>query len=343
MTKICKQIVLGYDAKGKQIRKRVYANGQRELERKILQIRTEYTQVRHPSEITFEDYAEKWFKVYKSGRSVKTREMYRTCLNKFGSVNPIPIRDVTRTDLQAVINEHKDHPKTCSNLSLTLKQIFKAAIADGITVYNPAEGLDLPKYTAREMRFITDEEMEVIKKLELEPLDRLYVEVLRCTGMRPSEAIALQWSDIDQDKIRVSRAFEYEHNVPKVKLPKTNRRRSVPIPDELYKALSDAPHEGIFVFSVEGRPFRQTDYKKLYERVFGALEAALGYLDGMNFYSFRHTYATTVLYYKGVKQGLITAKKAAQIMGHSEKMFIERYTHIDESKEALDELRSLVV
>lgn len=336
-SKICKQIVLGHDAGGKQIRKRVYANSQRELERKILQIRTEYAQVRHPSETTFEDYAEKWFKVYKSGRAVKTREMYRTCLNKFGSINPIPIKDVTRTDLQAVINEHKDHPKTCSNMSLTLKQIFKAAIADGITVYNPAEGLALPKYTVREMRFITDEEMEIIKKAELNPFDRLYVEVLRKTGMRPSEALALQWADIDQDKIRVVRSFEYEHNQPKVKQTKTGRKREVPMPSDLHRMLSDAPHRGIFVFSSEeGTPLRRSDYKDLFERVFSAIG-----IDGLNFYSFRHTYATQVLYYNGVRKGLITTKKAAQIMGHSEKMFIERYTHIDDSKECINELRTL--
>lgn len=337
-SKYCKQIVVGHTAEGKQIRKRVYADTKRELEAKIAEIRREHEEVRHPSGIKFGEYAKKWLKVYKSGRSLKTKEMYQTCLNKFGSIDAIPIRDVTRTDLQQIINEHKDHAKTCSNMSLTLKQIFKAAIADGIMPpYNPAEGLELPKYAASEMRFITDEEMEIIKKAELDPFDRLYVEVLRKTGMRPSEALALQWADIDQDKIRVSRAFEYEHNQPKVKATKTGRKREIPIPSDLYRILSEAPHRGIFVFSSEeGTPLRRSDYKDLYERVFGAIG-----IDGLNFYSFRHTYATQVLYYNGVRKGLITTKKAAQIMGHSEKMFIERYTHVDDSKESIEELRTL--
>ena len=113
--------------------------------------------------------------------------------------------------------------------------------------------------------------------------------------------------------------------------------------------LSDEPQHGLFVFSIGGSPLRRSDYKDLYKRVFGAINEAMGgsdkldLLDGMNFYSFRHTYATQVLYYQGVKKGLITTKKAAQIMGHSEKMFIERYTHIDEDKEALETLRSLVI
>lgn len=337
-SKYCKQIVLGYDEKGKQIRKRIYADTKPELKNKIDKIRREYEEVRHPSGIKFGEYAKKWLKVYKSGRSLKTKEMYQTCLNKFGSIDAVPIRDVTRTDLQQIINEHKDHAKTCSNMSLTLKQIFKAAIADGIMPpYNPAEGLELPKYAASEMRFITDEEMEIIKKAELDPFDRLYVEVLRKTGMRPSEALALQWSDIDHDKIRVVRSFEYEHNQPKVKQTKTGRKREIPMPSDLHRMLSDAPHRGIFVFSSEeGTPLRRSDYKDLFERVFSAIG-----IDGLNFYSFRHTYATQVLYYNGVRKGLITTKKAAQIMGHSEKMFIERYTHIDDSKESINELRTL--
>lgn len=350
MSKYVKQIVLGRDAEGKQIRKRIYANSQRELERKIEEVRSEYRKVRRPSAVTFGAYSERWLEVYKSARSVKTKEMYRGVLNKCGSLTAIPIKDVTKTDLQAIINEHREHAKTCRNISLTLKQIFKAGIADGIIVYNPADALDLPKYVPREMRFITDAEMKIIKETDLEPLDRLYVEVLRCTGMRPAEALALQWGDIETDRIRVNRSFEYEHNQAKVKLPKTGKKREIPIPDSLYRTLSDEQQRGIFVFSgADGSPLRRSDYKDLYKRVFSAINEALGgsdkldVLNGMNFYSFRHTYATQVLYYQGVRNGLITTKKAAQIMGHSEKMFIERYTHIDEDKEAIDELRSLVI
>lgn len=351
MTRLCKQIVLGYDEHGKQIRKRVYADGKRELQAKIDAIRDEQKKVRRPSARRFGEYAEQWFTVYKSGRSAKTREMYKSCLNKCKNIYQIPIKDVTKTDLQQIINEHRDHAKTCSNLSLTLKQVFKAAIADGIIApYNPAEGLEIPKYRAPEMRFITDKEMEVIKIVALAPLDRLYVEVLRCTGMRPAEALALQWADIDKDKIRVNRAFEYEHDKPVVKLPKTGKKREIPIPDSLYKTITGERERGIFVFlNDEGRPLSRSEYKRLHKRVFEAINKALGgtdtldVLDGMTFYSFRHTYATQVLYYQGVKKGLITTKKAAQIMGHSEKMFIERYTHIDDNKEAIEKLRSLVI
>lgn len=50
----------------------------------------------------------------------------------------------------------------------------------------------------------------------------------------------------------------------------------------------------------------------------------------------------TKLYYKGVKPGLITVKKAAEIMGHTEQMFLEVYGHkIDESAEATNVLKSI--
>jgi integrase len=79
-------------------------------------------------------------------------------------------------------------------------------------------------------------------------------------------------------------------------------------------------------------------------RILKVINKALGGTDelkvigNMTMYSFRHTYATN-LYYNAVKPGIISTKKAAQIMGHSEEMFIKRYTHLDDDKEQMDALR----
>ena len=44
-----------------------------------------------------------------------------------------------------------------------------------------------------------------------------------------------------------------------------------------------------------------------------------------------------MLYYNCVKTGRMSTKKAAQLMGRSEEMFIKVYTHLDDDKEDTDD------
>lgn len=392
---------LGYSPDGKRIRKWIRADTKPELEALKRAAQKEYETIRNPSVITFGAYADKWYQIYKSRKSQSTQEMYLNVISKFDDIRLQQLRNVTASDLQSIINTNLEHVRICEQIKLTLKQIYKQAIKDGI-IYplNIAEDLELPQPVKKEMRFISDEEMKMIVSCDLDPLDRSYMELLRNTGVRPSEGLALKWSDIDlkEKVIHIQRAFEYKNNQPIVKATKTKVCRDIPINESFAQYLGSLPRSGEYVFLWNGLPFTLSAYNAMSRRIlknaylafgkehdkenkkkdpadkkpysiyslamniiigtFGKVPEhqkekilSLGYTDdeyseaqgiadnasGLTMYSFRHTYAT-FLYYNGVKPGLISTKKAAQIMGHSEQIFLSRYTHIDDSKESLAEI-----
>lgn len=344
-------MTLGVDPDGKRIRKYISADTKPEFEQLKFNAKKEFEMIRNPSLITFKNYAEKWKDIYKANTSLKTKEMYTRTIAKCKKIHMLPIRSVTASDLQGIINENADHPRTCEQIQMTLKQIYKTAIKDGIIPpFNLAEDLTLPVREEAERRFISDEEMEKIDAIDdWKHKDGLYFRILRHTGLRPSEALALQWTDIDYEKLQITvqRAFEYEDNAAKVKDTKTHKRRIVPLPQVLADELKAEKKEGIFIFSRNGGAYTESAFDCMGERILKRINIALGgtkdlkVLNGIVLYSFRHTYATW-LYYHAVMPGIISTKKAAAIMGHSEKIFIDRYTHINEEHEKMDELQALL-
>lgn len=344
-------LTLGTGPDGKRIRKYISADTKAEFDQKKYQAKKEYELVRNPSVITFKTYADKWKEIYKANTALKTKEMYNRSITKCEKIHQLPLRSVSASDLQGIINANAEYPRTCEQIKLTLKQIYKAAIKDGIVPpFNLAEDLKLPAHEKKEMRFIRDEEMKKIDEItDWKHKDGLYLRILRHTGMRPSEVLALQWTDIDHQKLQITvqRAFEYESNIAKVKDTKTHKRRSVPLPKALSDELKAEKKEGIFIFTRNGGPYTESAFDCMGRRILRRINLALGgnknmkVLNGISLYSFRHTYATWI-YYNAVVPGIISTKKAAAIMGHSEKIFIDRYTHINESHEKMDELQALL-
>lgn len=337
-------MTMGFSPDGKRIRKFIAADTKAEFERLKFQALREFELVRNPSAITISAYAGRWLEVYKANTSISTRTMYSCSIRKLDPIGAKQLKDVTASDLQGIINQHAEHPRTCQQLKMMLKQIYRAAIRDGIIPpFNLAENLEIPEYRCEERRFISDSEMEKIKLIDFQPMDDLYVTILRLTGMRPSEVLALQWTDIDfrQHRITVQRSFEWEGNIPRVKTTKTGRKRSVPLSEELARRLKVERKESIWIIHRDGLPYTKGLFDHLADRVLKKINLALGgtahlsVLDGLTLYSFRHTYATW-LYYHAVKPGHISTKMAAQIMGHSETMFLKRYTHINDDHEDLD-------
>lgn len=342
-----KYMTLGIGPDGKRIRRFVSADSEAEFDRLKHEAMKEFEVIRNPSAVTFGEYAKKWKEVYKANTSIQTRNMYGYAIAKCESIKHKPLKDVTTSDLQGIVNKHADHPRSCQQLKMTLKQIYKAAIRDGIIPpFNLAAELEIPEYRCEERRFISDAEMEKIKQIKFEsPMDGLYVTILRLTGMRPAEVLALQWTDIDfgTHRIAVQRSFEFDGSVPMVKSTKTGRKRSVPLSEELSARLKKEKKKSIWIIHRNGQPLTQGMFDKMRIRILKKINLALGgtdqldVLNGLVLYSFRHTYATWI-YYTHVQTGHISTKMAAAIMGHSEEIFLKRYTHISEEHEMWDYL-----
>lgn len=345
MSKYSKQISLGYDAEGKRIRKRIYADSKQELqhkERALLRSADDEIQ----SNVTLREYADKWFDAYKSRKTRATRELYIYALHQLAPIETKRLKDISRTDIQKVINTFADRPYSAQIIALTARQIMEAAAADGL-IQPKYLKIDLPKKIKRERRPLTAEEKKAIRSADFTPQERLFVDIEYYLGLRPEETRALQPSDFDlkAKTVTISKASAL-HGTAEIKTTKTGKTRVLPLPDVLVAEIKqyNATFKGFYYFVDErGVLLSSWNYHLFSHSIYAKINAALGgteklnLLNGLTMYTFRHNRATDLYYLDGV-----STKMKAEYMGHSEEMFLKTYSHLDENKEATELLRQVL-
>ena len=122
---------------------------------------------------------------------------------------------------------------------------------------------------------------------------RGYVEFLVLTGFRPEEAIALEWSDIKNDRIIVSRA--YSQGI--LKTTKTYDARTFPVNSQLSKLLEGLPRTQNLVFpSAEGGYINQHNFGERYWKpIVKKLVATEKVGEYLPTYNLRHSWITRML------------------------------------------------
>lgn len=326
-----------YTDDGYPIKKYLSARTIKELEEKVMKTQQDLKEEMNifDESITFGRYAQKWFTTYKSIASIRTQNMYESCINKnLIGLFELRLADISTTTLQILINDKSEHPRTCEIMELTLKQIFKSAIRDKLLRDNPAENLTLPRHIPIKKRALTPSEKEAVKNADLNPRQRAFVSLLQGTGMRPGEIYALTWSDIDftNEIINVNKALTFDGDRAVVVLPKTNDSvRVIQAPHFVFDKLQEYKKEceQLIIFHGANGKYRG---KNRYAEEWAAIRRLIGKaLNGdceITPYYFRHNFCTE-LYYSG-----ISLLEAQRLMGHSSaKMIMEIYSHLDAERE----------
>jgi len=122
---------------------------------------------------------------------------------------------------------------------------------------------------------------------------RGYVEFLALTGFRPEEAIALEWSDIKNSRIIVSRA--YSQGI--LKETKTYEARTFPVNAQLDKLLKSLPRTRHLVFPApEGSYINQHNFGERYWKpIVKKLVSAGKVGEYLPTYNLRHSWITRML------------------------------------------------
>lgn len=341
-----KQVSFGTDGSGNRIRKWFHADTKADLNRQILEYQMEIEKCPNPSDMTFREYSEQWFETYKSHLAAQSQSVIRTSMKKCAFLEPFPVRKITRSMCQKIVNQSWEHPHSAKGVADVLRQIFRAAVADGIIASNPAADLTRPKASPPKFHLLTDKELEAVRNAKLSEQDRLFVTILQTFGLRPGEALALLPKDFDLSNkiLHISKSLEMPANGGcRIKTTKTGVTRDIPIPDALipYLRKSLSGNKTFILFQKKtGGYYTKSAYKRLSERIWKAVNIELGgseYLSmvsELSLYDFRHRRATDLYYL--CQQGIISTKQAAALMGHSEIIFLKTYSHIDDSKENLD-------
>lgn len=345
MKKISKQVTLGIDPfTGKRVRRRIYATSKTALAQAEKDVVREFAQTGVPSKITYKEYEQKWFEAYRSQTQPHTQAGYRSILKRNIPLQDRKLKDITKTDLQKIINDNWYTPSVCERYASMMKQLWDCAIDDGICQKNVAHGLRLPKKQKTDRRPLTEKELQGIRDADLDPMERFMMDVLLQFGLRPGEALALTPSDFSRkDRIlTISKAVGYKNNIPFIKDTKTGVTRRLPVPDSFWNKIPDI-RTLYFFTGKDGKMMHRSYAFRFQRRIIDKINAAMGgneriRVTDMTFYNCRHHKASLLYYLPG-----ISIKKKAEYMGHSERLFLQTYSHMMEDKEDTEILRTAVI
>ena len=312
-------------------------------------------------DISVSEWAERWYGTYVANRDIteKSATMYRQKLKHYvlPKIGDVPMREVTEIQLQEILNSSNSSKSTAQKVKIVMQAMFRRAKSCKLILNDPSENIVLPKAPEGTHRSITDLERKEILRLAEEHYAGLYVLTLLQTGIRPGEAIALRWGDINFKgrTITISRAVESGTKV-KIKDPKTSAGvRALPISDYLYERLwhrKKNADELIFCQPLTGRMHSSSSANDYWNNFKRALDIQMGakvyrnkivqsvVAEDLVAYCLRHTYCTDL------QRAGVPINVAKYLMGHSDISVTSKiYTSmtpdvIDRAKESMDDFYS---
>lgn len=343
-----------YDEYGRKNRIHLKSNkSSADLEKQVnaLKRRIESGEQIQKTSLTFLEYADEWLSVYKAVREHNTKAMYQNIIDKhFAALEGVKLENLRKIHLQMIINSASEKPRTCQQILLTFKQIVQAAVDDQYlpesAIRTLCTGIDKPRYVPGEKRVLTAAEIKAIKKADFTPMERAFVYIIYGCGLRRGEVLALKPLDIDfkAAELTVRQSVEFVDNNPGLKAPKSkNGTRTVPMPPFLVEHLRiylPTLKSSYLMHTRDGSLMTKSSYRRMWASIVKKMNLAAGGNDslqvifGLTAHIFRHNYCSNLCY----QIPAISTKKIAQLLGDSEKMVVDVYSHIMEEKESTQEV-----
>ena len=286
-------------------------------------------------EITVRDYAERWLRGVAHEIKPRTLMGYRQQLRLHipPALGRVRVRELHRGTIKAFLIEKRAGGLGKNSVRLiraALSAMLSSAVDDAIIAANPALRLGL-KLRGHPDRLTSVERQQTIRPMaadelaafleateHMTPLYAPLFLLLGHTGLRPGEAFALRWTDIDFDarRLQVERAW----SAGRIESTKTGARRIVDLTVRLVRRLrrlqverkAEALRRGwpelpAWVFCTEaGTPLDESRVRKAFAK---ALEAAG--VPPHRVYDLRHTFASLLLA-RGVPLTYVSAQ-----LGHA--------------------------
>lgn len=284
------------------------------------------------SQLTLDEYACAWWE-----RAV--RELAEnTCKNYTGALKRYVLPRMGHWRLSAIdtpaVNRFKNDLLATGKGAATVRYalaVLSAICADAVLTgemqTNPCNGVKRPSSNRQgAVRPLAPTDIEKILHVVPTEQDAALVSLLAYAGLRPQEALALRWADVQDATIIIDKAVA----LGQTKGTKTGRIRAVdllgPLADDLktYRnSLGAIPGPGSLVFPHpcdSARPWADTTYRNWRERVFTPAVERAG-LDATP-YTLRHSFVSLLLA-SGVRRG-----EVAEQAGHSLAVMESTYAHV---------------
>jgi integrase len=328
--------------------KRYYVRGktEREARRKLAALEAELQANggKLDGSTTVRRWSEEWLDVYVNSRDItkKSAAMYRQKLDNYilPEIGAMRIGDVKDIHLKRLLNKANSSYSTAQKVRIVLQAMFRQARKSRLIPFDPAEDLELPKAPKGKRHGISEWERQNILAVAEAHRSGLYVLMLLYCGLRPGEAIALQWKDIDpkDHTVDVFKALE-SGDSGREKAPKSDSgRRTIPIPSQLWKRLEEArrgPFDYVFVQPLGRKRHTESSINDYWNNFKRALDIHMGaevyrnqivrhcwevnwgqeteeQWNALVPYSLRHTYCTDL------QRAGVPINVAKYLMGHSD-------------------------
>jgi integrase len=290
------------------------------------------------AQMTLNQYLDRWLelaarpklraKSYRDYRALAARYI-RPALGERGLLSLAPL------DIQGVV--HQMHasglsPRTVGYAHAVLHAALEQAVRWRLIHRNPARGVALPKPSQAEMRVLKPNEAKRFLDLALRTKCGVLFALAVTTGMRPSEYLALRWSDINwQDEtVTVARTLEKGSGWRFAGTKRPCSRRQVKLESWVASRLRQLhavdtgnpdtnPDVTRQIFKTQcGRPINSDSLAREFKRLLR--EAAL---PPVRLYDLRHTFATLAL------TAGVSAKVVSEQLGHASSAFtLDVYAHV---------------
>jgi integrase len=262
----------------------------------------------------FEEYARRWLDTYRGrtsrGLSERTRQTYRRDMERWAlpyfaryrlaEVEPPDVREFV-----AHVEGGGLRPSSVRSVLAPVRAMYATALEDGHVIRNPTAAVRVTGRRdgqGREVWALTRAELSRLLA-ELPPEWRLFFEILAHTGLRISEAVGLEWRDVEfgeRPRLRVRRQ-DCRGEVGELK--SEHSRRDVPLSpgmaDRLWMLGADRPGTGRVFTSPLGLRLNDGNIRR---RVLAPAAKAAG-VPWVTFHTVRHTCASLLRCWAGCEAG----------------------------------------
>ncbi len=255
------------------------------------------------------------------------------------------LKTLNRNEMSKFLIELKEEkaPKTFNNILMFLKGFFNYMVEIKTISENPIRKIkSLPIGTKQAKALEENVRVCFIKYSEkAPPWVHLFFMTMYYMGLRISECIALEWSDIDlKNKTMSINKQYYRYRLTSTKNYET---RIIDMPDSLIELYKKQVHISPLVFNSSKTPGKHVNVNNLretyFEKIIEAVEDELDLnLSDITPHCLRHTHATYLL------SNGIPVKYVSERLGHRDtNTTLNIYNHVlpSDNKKALDLLNNL--
>ncbi len=284
-----------------------------------------------PSKTTLQGFFQEWLKSREEG---KTKDSYTWLLEKhvYPSLGQVRLDVCSHFQVQSLLNSlvQANKVSTAHHVHRVLRAGLNRAVQTGFLLRNPSLHVTLPRVTKVPPQVLDIAQINRVLSFEADTLHALWC-VLLLGGLRPQEAAALQWADLEGDTLVITKAVEWRASGTKVKGTKTERFRRVPLPEKALLSLRRhrlrLASSGINPLIFPNPAGNLWDISKL-RRKWQAL-LTLAQVPSTRLYGARHSHATALLSVD------VHPKVAAERLGHtSTTLFLDTYSHVTPSMQS---------